>query len=418
MSKFIIGNKQISSLSGPVRVSVLKPNTDLKKQFEDEGGRLPYIILFGDEHFSKEDSCNNCSCGNVCCYSIDDPEFLKLIDGVASKNFPIDLFVEQIYEPRLGNPDIYDVSESLKRFDREGYLSKFIHDYRICYSKKDRRTKRYREECPTRDIRWHFIDTRTVEYGDSGEAKLYKGMIQFYSLLYFYFDKNKPENEDESYKESMEVFQKYKEELIMVFDIIVNGPDFLNKYLDGDFLLTKQIRKQVLDELKNIDFWKVVLFERINIAFTDYMDTQRTNFTVEDYINVMRFYKNVLFLIANNDISKDEFLIKRKELLESINNYNIFEENPSNLLTMISLTTSTAMMDAYTIARILKKPADGIPAFASFLYAGNLHIKNVKDILIKYFMYTEIGESHTASHRCQNVKDIDFNLLKAKQDYK
>lgn len=418
MSKFIIGNKPISSISGPVSVSVLKPNDVLRAQFEDEGGRLPYIILFGDEHFSRENKCDNCTCGKECCYSIDDPEFLKLIDGVASKNYPIDLFVEQIYEPRLGHPDIYNIIESLNRFDTTGYLSKFVHDYRICYSKQDRRTKRYREECPTRDIRWHFIDTRTIEYGNSGEAKLYKGMIQFYSLLYYYFDKNRPENEDESYKKSIELFKKYPEEITMVFDIIVNGPEFLNKYLDGDFLLTKQIRKQVVDELKNIDFWKVIITERIHTTFGDYMDTQKTNFTVEDYIVVMQFYKKVLILISSSDISKEDFLKQRKELLTTIDKYNIFEENPSNLLTMISLTTSTAMMDAYTIARIIKKPTDGIPAFASFVYAGNLHIKNIKEILIKYFLYTDIGESNVETHRCQNVKDIDFNLLKAKQEYK
>jgi hypothetical protein len=429
MSKFIIGNKPISSVSGPVRVSVLKPNKDLKNRFELEGGRLPYIVLFGDEHFSKEYKCDSCSCNinwitekgwenKDCCYEIDDPEFLKLFDGVASKNYPIDFYVEQLYEPRLGDPNIYNINEGLNRFDKTGYLSKLTHDYKICYSKADRRTKRYKTECPTRDIRWHFIDTRSVEYGNSGEAKLYKGLIKFYTLLYYHFDKNRPEND--SFNQSISAFKKYKEEFTMVFDILVNGPDFLDKYMtsDSNFLLSKQIRKQVLDELKNVDVWKKIITDRIQQTFYDYMNTVNTQFTTNDYIKVMSFYKNVLILISDENISKDDFLEKRKTLIESITNYNIFEENPSNLITMISLTTFTGMMDAYTISRILKKPTNGIPSFTSLIYAGDLHIKNITDILTKYFSYEVVGESNTKQYRCQDVKNIDFNILKAKQEYK
>jgi hypothetical protein len=431
MSKFIIGNKPISSVSGPVRVTVLKPNNDLKTEFENKGGRLPYIILFGDQHFSREGNCDSCKCNinwitekgwenKDCCYEVDDPEFLKLFDGVASKNYPIDFYVEQIYEPRLGDPNILSINEGLNRVDTTGYLSKLTLDYKICYSKADRRTKRYKTGCPTRDIRWHFIDTRSIEYGNSGEAKLYKGIIQFYTLLYYYFDKNRPENENDSFQESITLFKKYTEELTMLFDILINGPDFLDKYItkDGNFLLSKQIRKQVLEDLKNVDFWKKIITDRIQETFYDYMNTVNTNFNTKDYVKVMTFYKNVLILISAENISKDEFLEKRKTLIESISNYNIFEENPSNLITMISLTTFTGMMDAYTISRILKKPTNGIPSFTSLIYAGDLHVKNIIDILTKYFKYEVIGQSYSDKLRCQDVKNIEFNLLKAKQEYK
>ena len=105
MSKFIIGNKPISRVSGPVRVTVLKPNDDLRNRFKDEGARLPYIVIFGDHHFDRENNCEGCECktnwitgkgweNKECCYEIDDPEFLKLFDGVASKNYPIDFYTE------------------------------------------------------------------------------------------------------------------------------------------------------------------------------------------------------------------------------------------------------------------------------------------------------------------------------------
>ena len=75
-------------------------------------------------------------------------------------------------------------------------------------------------------------------------------------------------------------------------------------------------------------------------------------------------------------------------------------------------------MDAYTISRILKKPTNGIPSFTSLIYAGDLHVKNIIDILTKYFKYEVIGQSYSDKLRCQDVKNIEFNLLKAKQEYK
>ena len=430
MSNFIIGNKPIKSISGPIRVCVLKPDIDLKKRFKEEGGRLPYIILFGDYHFGREGKCENCDCNTYwriregwskgdCCYEIDDPEFLKLFDSLATKDFPIDFYTEQTYEPRLSDPDIYKINESINRSDKKGYLSKFIHEYKTCYSKKDRRTKKYRSECPTRDLRWHYIDTRSIEYGNSGEALLYSGIKEFYKLLYYYFNKDKPENEDASFNEGRKAFSKYTEKFTMVFDIIINGPEFLNKYLtkDSNFLVTKQVKKQVIPELRDIEFWKKIMFDRINKTFYDYIGLS-PDYTVKDYIVGMQFYKEVLALISDNTISKDDFLKQRKEIMEKVKKYDLFGEHIISLQNMYSLTTATSMMDIYTITRMLKKPKDGVPGFCSMFYAGDLHVENIRDILKKYFGYTVVGQSINENTRCQDVSNIDFNLFKVKQEYK
>ncbi len=430
MSNFIIGNKPIKSISGPIRVCVLKPDYQLKKSFEDEGGRLPYIILFGDYHFDRENNCEKCDCNTIwkigegwskgdCCYEIDDPEFLKLFDGLATKNFPIDFYTEQTYEPRLSDPDIYKINEVINRQDRKGYLTKFIHEYKTCYSKKDRRTKKYRLECPTRDLRWHYIDTRSVEYGNSGEALLYSGIKEFYSLLYFYFNKDKPENEDSSFKEGRKAFSKHTEKFTMVFDIITNGPEFLNKYLtkDSNFLVTKQVKKQVIPELRDIEFWKQIMFDRIHKTFYDYIGIS-PEYTVQDYVTGMEFYKDVLALISDNTVSKDDFLNQRKEIMKKVEKYDLFGEHLISIQHMYSLTTATSMMDIYTITRMLKKPENGVPGFCSMFYAGDIHVENIIDILKKYFGYTVVGQSINKNIRCQDVSNINFNLFKVKQEYK
>jgi hypothetical protein len=431
MSKFIIGNKPISRVSGPVRVTVLKPDDDLKKRFEEEGARLPYIILFGDHHFSRENSCDDCKCktnwitgkgweNKECCYDIDDPEFLKLFDGVASKNYPIDFYTEQDYEPRLSDPDIYNINPSLKGNDDIGYLSKFIHDYKICYSKQERRTPRYKKECPTRDIRWHYIDTRSFRYGKSGEAQLNQGIVIYYHILKIFFNEPEETIQEKTYN----TFAQHHHKLQMTLDILLNGLNFLQTYvtIDSDFLIPKQVRKQAIEELRSMDLWNMIIKDTINAVFKRYYTTTNIPFNVNDYMTVMRFYINVLQLISDKDVSKEEFLERRKDLIESVEKYKIFEDNQSNLNNMIFYTTKTAMMDVYTVARMLKKPkgdkeGEGTPGYLAMYYAGDFHVTNIRDILVRHFSYEIVGESYNEKERCQSVKDINFDILKAKKEY-
>ncbi len=428
MSKFIIGNKPISRVSGPVRVTVLKPDDDLRNRFKKEGARLPYIILFGDHHFDRENNCEECECktnwitgegweNKECCYEIDDPEFLKLFDGVASKNYPIDFYTEQSYEPRLSDPKIYEINPSLDTADKEGYLAKFIHDYKICYSKaeKEKRTPRYKKECPTRDIRWHYIDMRDFTYGNSGDAQLNQGIIIYYNILKKFF--YEPEDTVQSKIHNIVITHHYK--LQMTLDIILNGMNFLKEYLtiDSDFLIPKQVRKQAIKELRDMDLWNSIIKDNINIIFKKYFKYSDTPFNTNDYMTVIQFYINVLQLISDNTVSKEEFLEKRKELIKSVENYKIFENNQSNLNIMISYTIKIAMMDIYTVARMLKKPK-GTPGFLAMYYGGDRHTRNIRDILVSYFSYEIVGESYNEKERCQSVKDIDFNILKAKNEYK
>ena len=428
MSKFIIGNKPISRVSGPVRVTVLKPDDDLRNRFKEEGARLPYIVLFGDHHFDRENNCEECECktnwitgkgweNKECCYEIDDPEFLKLFDGVASKNYPIDFYTEQSYEPRLSDPKIYEINPSLDKADKEGYLTKFIHDYKICYSKgeKEERTLRYKKECPTRDIRWHYIDTRSFRYGNSGEAQLNQGIIIYYQILKIFF--NEPED---TIKEKInDIVIKHHDKLQMTYAIILNGMYFLETYvtLSSDFLIPKQVRKQAIEELRNMDLWYAIIKDTINSTFKSYYKTSNIPFNTKDYITVMQFYINVLELISDSTLSKEEFLERREGLIKSVENYKIFEDNQSNLNNMVFYTTKTAMMDIYTVARMLKNPEEGTPGFLAMYYGGDAHTTNIRDILVRHFSYEIVGESYNEKERCQSVKDIDFNILKAKNEY-
>jgi hypothetical protein len=79
---FIIDDKQINKISGPVSMHVLTPTkTD-----------LPLFILFGDIHANDANMCKGDESDGV--YKIYDVNFLKLFDTLTTPDEPIDFYVE------------------------------------------------------------------------------------------------------------------------------------------------------------------------------------------------------------------------------------------------------------------------------------------------------------------------------------
>jgi hypothetical protein len=140
----IIGNTNIQRLSGPIGFTFLRPRNDIKS--------LPLIVLFGDEHESYERNCMNCDCyrnKNGCCYTITDPNFLRILDTLADDNHPVDFYVET---PFTGRGEV----------GGNGYMTDIAAgDMRICYNRLLRDKDIY-QKCPTKKIRWHISDIRGV----------------------------------------------------------------------------------------------------------------------------------------------------------------------------------------------------------------------------------------------------------------
>ena len=137
----IIGNTNIQRLSGPIGFTFLRPRNDIKS--------LPLIVLFGDEHESYERNCMNCDCNrnkNGCCYTITDPNFLRILDTLADDNHPVDFYVETPFTGRgeLGG---------------NGYMTDIAAgDMRICYNRLLRDKDIY-QKCPTKKIENEYDDS-------------------------------------------------------------------------------------------------------------------------------------------------------------------------------------------------------------------------------------------------------------------
>ena len=78
------------------------------------------------------------------------------------------------------------------------------------------------------------------------------------------------------------------------------------------------------------------------------------------------------------------------------------------VLSILRIVTSAPFLDIYTITRIFKKPDGGNRSSLSFGYFGNIHVKNIVDLLLatnKQVLVNLI--SNEANNRCL---DITFSL--------
>jgi hypothetical protein len=142
-----IGETTIRKISGPVSFYFLKPSKTIPF---DQTQYFPLIMLFGDRHRSKENSCESCSCSkDSCCYTISDTPFLELIDTLA-ETYPIDFYTETAF---LGMGTGFD----------NGYMKDFTTgSFMTCYHRVLRNTSN--DKCPTKNIRWHAADARFMGF--------------------------------------------------------------------------------------------------------------------------------------------------------------------------------------------------------------------------------------------------------------
>ena len=135
-----IGNDIITRLSGPISTYFLRPRADRPVEF------FPLVLLFGDRHFSKDNSCFNCICedNNDCCLSISSLKFLQMIDSLALPEYPIDFYTEMFLQ----------ITDGFKG----GYMHDLINDYPSCFYQSLKNT--IDDNCPTKNIRWQGADAR------------------------------------------------------------------------------------------------------------------------------------------------------------------------------------------------------------------------------------------------------------------
>lgn len=362
------------------------------------------IFLFGDRHWSKENYCSQCTCSSEkksCCYELSDHSFLKLIDNMASK-YPIDFYTETFF---VGTESGF----------KGGMMEPMTTgDMISCYNRHLKNTKDY--HCPTENIRWQAGDIRYAGEGRRGrvfEIKSNKFMNKSYieyqlhnildKIFWIFKYKGKYNYKDlikllrTSLKESyFKNFKNFKVFLLNLFDgNNIDYKKFASKLFsfminDTTSAIYKQVRKQTYGDFNVMKKWEEFYARSMKNYFDNYLSKYYKQIEIKNFISNLDLFVNKKLSFTTTDMV-------------------MFEQ--------IYIFITQNLLDIYVISRIFKQPENGKRSDLSFCYFGDVHIINMKDLLLSTGIYEIVSSKNELiirgeSNRCIEFKDVYINLDK------
>ncbi len=421
----VIGDKQISKISGPIGFSLLKPKKDVFNKLKSEGIRLPIIMMFGDHHFSDKYQCNMCTCSTdsrECCLPVYSDEFLTLLDSLATKNNPVDFSIEGFYAGKIREDVKTDESRKISKkiaIEKNTPMLLLRENIDTCYIKEFRDTDVYEKECPTKRVRWHYMDTRqsmgtryNLEFTIWSMLDGKYGINPIFDLIDPY---NKNKNEILSEEVLNKIISKAKSvytpeyyymilryTMLSILDPEASVDYFFKNSGPNNSLIIKQLNK-LSGSLKNINFWKDI-FKRYSRKIYNLQKIE------DDIINNIKIFYNILL---------EDNIKKLNDFLEN--------DNIQHIVRMgfyIGRRLNDKFFELYYVLRTLKVPLGDVNPFLSISYFGNIHRENLVYLLTNLLGFYEIvytfgefkPENEDENYRCINMPDIDFNKLALEYD--
>ena len=411
----LINNKKIDRISGPVSFALLKPKKFIFDELKKEGVHLPIFMLFGDVHFSGENQCNNCTCdggssavGSSCCMPVYSNEFLRLIDSISTKEYPVDFGIE-------GFLDKYEKEELKKEYlliefqkNNIDIMHKLREEISACYIRDLRGTKLYEKYCPTKNIRWHYMDARQLSRTKYNLENLIHSIIEDLKVI---FSDATNMSKEQVKKIINKIKDKVKDDklfsyiLYIKFTMIDSPEEAIDTYFKADYKFKNSL---VLKQIKKLSSSFTDL-KKIEKMFSDYLtyilNQHKDEYKDIDFINKQRriFYLSIF----KNDIDTILDILKDKNKVNALINGFVMD-----------LEECSIFMDLYYIFRTFKIPYENKNPFLSILYAGNFHRRNITYFLtdiIKYYDIvsdTKIKEDfQDPEMRCTYMPNINLNEL-------
>jgi hypothetical protein len=409
----LVKDLTIDSITGPVSMTLLVPEPDLVNAVKRN---VPIVMLFGDEHFSEEGYCSQCSCNlkqKHCCYEIWSKEFLQVFDSLATKDKPIDFYIETFTNKTdiiQAKKDIYKYSKDLSDRANKGTMSKLRENLYTCYFRDLRGTKAYKELCPTSNIRWQFADARQ---GDTGflESNLFVTNQFFYKIADLAkMGDSAIANETKAsvaglmsrslLYEIETIGSHFRDSLELYIEFIKNPIYFISKMFGPDsemFKLTatyKQIKKQQFP-FNSLHYWSNIFNNYIK-----YIIAKHKFYVNSEYVEVVTAFSREISS-GSKDLTQfflDIFMTPSKKYIWS-------GVHPYMILTSIFL-------DIYFVTRILKKPDGGTEPFLVIGYFGDLHATHIAYLLETIMTsYVNLGRIESQG-RCLKLEDtLDLNKI-------
>jgi hypothetical protein len=382
---FIIDDKQINKISGPVSMHVLTPTkTD-----------LPLFILFGDIHESDENMCKEDESDGV--YKIYDVNFLKLFDTLTTPDEPIDFYVE--------GGDFHSKIHDKPPSNENNYPMEKLWDlYVECY-KKNLITYERKVDCSK--VRWQSGDPRSFDSGEN-QNRLYK------CNMHYFIDKM---NTGMKYLDSYPLFSNSIVKQLKEFNDVPGGIDaLLNEKLENF--------ENIFSE-KNLINKQLKKFERGSIEgdikqysqnlISELISEQKDFEIIKETDNV--FKQIILYFISDEFQTQDPkfkpFVLTRQqyEFLTEDNNYKF------NLYRTFLMDKYVSLLDIYTISRSLKYHYNNeyhIKPIINIIYAGDKHIYNMVNILTNIlnlyksvFNHNRVMKTMSKFDRCIDFTSYD-----------
>lgn len=441
-----LATKVVKMISGPVSMVYMKPNMTPPDKMDAEHpyhtfirdpSSLPLILLWGDIHRDDKGMCPRCDCTSdkQCCYTIYDKDYLKELDLLAA-NYPIDFYTESSGDyPRGRNTNIL-----FERF--------FHRTVKACHDRPLRSKKSYETECPTKNIRWHYADTRFFDNILTIEPYLFRAFMENVTRHAPTSDStmNSPEEKrkfiisigkiheaffDNIYEDT-EVYKLQAEAqklLLKMYLILLQSTDpshaieeIFTVYIEcitkkPVSVIYKQIKKTNAISISNKDLAQLLTkcFLLQHSEFITYAVDQFHNH-LDDVVR--HFLTNVI---------TDPELVEHPEMRDSPNEMYytptqnrkpIFKGMTSDQMRMINkvfrlvsdtfLWIGAVFVDIYAIFRMFKSPKDNSTPYLSMGYFGDGHVINMslilKELGYKYpIVYRTKENDMFRPRRCINI---------------
>ena len=426
-------NKEIIFISGPVSYKLLKPNNNSD----------PYIILFGDEHFSNKNTCSNCNLqNNICLNTFFDKNqiyntFLKHFNNISYNiKLSIDLFMEASVYNNNFNSKIKISDNSLIPNLREKIIN--------CYSKDSKYINNIENQCIYKYIRYHASDFRIIEnsieklfiFLDNYDIKNNNTYLQFNQylkiiefFLYYILNKKFIINNNYSiiknnvflylmnhYRENSFIKKQISKQKNKYYINKINN--YISYHLDNIYIKCNDLEINIIDKKYYIMFYNLIY--TLNKKIKKYNDLDNINKDQD---------KNNIFLNISIKYETNIFLQNIKDLKE------LYEFD------IILLQIDTLILDIYYILRNNKKIEkknnninfnvfDGVNTNNNIILSigifGSNHVNNITHFYTKISnKYTlienkdyQIHNKNSDPRRCINLNeiknknnDIEFNKL-------
>ena len=370
-----------SRLSGPISLSYLHPPANQPE--------LPLVLLLGDKHGTNR-PCDPCDASSGCLSVLRD-EFFHDLDELA-KEYPVDVFTETEWEHQpKGN-------------ESETLFHHFVSRTQTCYDVAKR--SHVSAPCPTQFVRWHHVDTRLMNPKNYAEGRI-GNLLVFLRHLYD-MSQTKPFRFNYPTYSSVIVpsdevgyivdvlallFHTQRNErdmsaevIELLFSFLDTRPSMIRKEMEKQHLLEKKtLHAALVDALFTSEAYTDAIGGMVAATHADpklmavFQDILLGVFQTERFVYSYPHDKRTTYLEKNIDVIN--------YIIECV--YHVF------------LFTTSALLDVYALARMLKKPQGNDRGILHLGYYGFRHCEVIHHLLVSLFHYS-VQASYSASrdHSC------------------